>query len=62
MSGAVGKDATKQFDKYHRRALLDTYRTQLRIGKLNETKIAETPKKKSFLRRLGLGRKQHQFR
>jgi len=32
MSSLAGKDATKKFDKYHRRALLNQYKPRLSIG------------------------------
>lgn len=53
MMGVAGKDATKKFDKYHRRALLDTYRPKLRIGKLGDVRAVEKPKK-SFWNRIGI--------
>ncbi|KAH7021421.1 histidine phosphatase superfamily [Microdochium trichocladiopsis] len=34
--GVAGKDATKKFDKYHRRYLLEKYKPALRVGVLDE--------------------------
>lgn len=57
--GVAGKDATKKFDKYHRRALLDTYKASFRIGKLEEgTGPEAAPKaKRGLLGKLGFGKK-----
>ncbi|KAI8625098.1 cytochrome b5-like heme/steroid binding domain-containing protein [Xylariaceae sp. FL1651] len=37
--GVAGKDATKKFDKYHRRALLNQYKPMLRVGVLDSSKV-----------------------
>ncbi|GES63801.1 cytochrome b5 [Aspergillus terreus] len=44
----AGKDATREFQKYHRNAILQRYKERLLIGVVN----SEPPAKKGFLRRL----------
>jgi cytochrome b involved in lipid metabolism len=44
----AGKDATREFQKYHRDAILRRYKERLLIGVVN----SEPPAKKGFLRRL----------
>ncbi|KAK6218780.1 hypothetical protein LQW54_002705 [Pestalotiopsis sp. IQ-011] len=34
MAGVAGKDATKKFDKYHRRGILEKYKKDLKVGTL----------------------------
>lgn len=58
LSGVAGKDATKKFDKYHRRALLDTYKSSFRIGKIGEPTVSVKKPQKGLLRRLGIGKKE----
>ena len=55
MSGVAGKDATKKFDKYHRRALLDRYKADLRVGVL-EFPEAMTNSRRSFFQKVGLSK------
>jgi cytochrome b involved in lipid metabolism len=58
LSSVAGKDATKKFDKYHRRALLDTYKPSFRIGKIGEPTASMKQPQKSLFRRLGIGKKE----
>ncbi|KAL5360486.1 cytochrome b5-like heme/steroid binding domain-containing protein [Aspergillus floccosus] len=44
----AGKDATKEFQKYHRDAILRRYKERLQIGVVNSA----PPAKKSFLKKL----------
>lgn len=55
MSGVSGKDATKRFDKYHRRALLDQYKPSLRVGILDTPRATMNPRR-SLLQKLGIVR------
>lgn len=58
LSALAGKDATKKFDKYHRRAILDTYKASFQIGRLDERAISVPKFKTSLLRRIGIGRRE----
>jgi len=55
MAGVAGKDATKKYDKYHRRAILDQYKPRLRVGTLDPSETSNGSKK-GFLQRLGFGK------
>ena len=55
MAGVAGKDATKKYDKYHRRAILDQYKPKLHVGTLVASEAANGPKKGLF-QRLGFGK------
>ena len=55
--GVAGKDATKKFDKYHRRALLETYKPIFRIGVV-ERRQGDVSPRKGIFKRLGLGKKE----
>jgi hypothetical protein len=55
MAGVAGKDATKKYDKYHRRAILDQYKPKLRVGILDASEAVNGPKKGLF-QRLGFGK------
>jgi hypothetical protein len=46
LKGVAGKDATKQFKKYHREAILDKYKEELQVGCLD---VDEKPKSGSAL-------------
>jgi hypothetical protein len=53
LKGVAGKDATKQFKKYHREAILNKYKEELQVGCLD---VDDKPKTGStfsfgFLRR-----------
>jgi cytochrome b involved in lipid metabolism len=56
LNGVAGKDATKKFDKYHRRALLELHKPKLRIGVLDEEE-AMNKSRRGFLSKIGLGRR-----
>ncbi|VUC32649.1 unnamed protein product [Clonostachys rosea] len=55
MRGVAGKDATKKFDKYHRRAVLVPKKEALHIGTVNESSQLDPKHKKSLLRRFSFG-------
>ncbi|KAI3317571.1 cytochrome b5-like heme/steroid binding domain-containing protein [Xylariaceae sp. AK1471] len=55
--GVAGKDATKKFDKYHRRALLNQYKPKLCIGVLDSGETMASSRK-GLLGRLGFGAKK----
>lgn len=57
MYGVAGKDATKKFDKYHRRALLESYKPIFRIGIVGQDDAASATKKGLF-KKMGLGKKK----
>ncbi|KAI1815078.1 cytochrome b5-like heme/steroid binding domain-containing protein [Poronia punctata] len=48
LNGVAGKDATKKFDKYHRRAILERYKPRLQIGIVDNDAAAESGRKKLF--------------
>ena len=55
MQGVAGQDATKKFKKYHREAILNKYKDELLVGRL-DADMVEKPKVGStfslgFLRR-----------
>ncbi|KAI1343632.1 cytochrome b5-like heme/steroid binding domain-containing protein [Xylariaceae sp. FL0016] len=52
--GVAGKDATKKFDKYHRRGILEKYKATLRVGLLDMAEVVANSKK-GFLKKLGFG-------
>ncbi|KAI0483937.1 cytochrome b5-like heme/steroid binding domain-containing protein [Xylariaceae sp. FL0804] len=54
LAGVAGRDATKKFDKYHRRGILDQYRPTLQVGLLDYGE-AMSNSKKGFLKKLGIG-------
>lgn len=41
MAGVAGKDATKKFDKYHRRGILEKYKKNLKVGTLAKDPLGE---------------------
>ena len=47
LSRVAGKDASKQFWKYHNESILKKYKSQLQIGSLDTKQSAEAPEKKS---------------
>ena len=56
--GVAGKDATKKFDKYHRRYLLEKYKPELRIGVIGSDQAAAgagSKPKRGFLGKFGMG-------
>ncbi|CAH0046625.1 unnamed protein product [Clonostachys solani] len=56
MRGVAGKDATKKFDKHHRRAVLAPKKETLLIGTVNESgPLSQSKHKEGLLRRLGFG-------
>lgn len=56
LNGVAGKDATKKFDKYHRRGILSTYRSSLRVGVVDLGE-AMTSSKRDLFRKIGIGKK-----
>jgi cytochrome b involved in lipid metabolism len=52
MAGVAGKDATKKFDKYHRRGILERYKKDLQIGTVSPD--AQPTGKKGLLGKLGV--------
>lgn len=50
MAGVAGKDATKKFDKYHRRGILEKYKQDLCIGMLVADRTVVGPRKGLFSR------------
>jgi hypothetical protein len=60
LSSVAGKDATKRFDKYHRRGILEPYKPTLQIGVLGAS--GEGTKggsaKQKLLRKFGFGVKK----
>lgn len=55
MKTAVGKDATKKFDRYHRRALLGQYKPALRIGRIVADTTEQPKHRRGILGRFGFG-------
>jgi cytochrome b involved in lipid metabolism len=55
LSGVGGKDATKKFDKYHRRGILAQYKPNLRVGHLDASKTKADPRR-SILQKFGIGK------
>ncbi|CAG9988726.1 unnamed protein product [Clonostachys byssicola] len=56
MRAVAGKDATKKFNKHHRRAVLAPKRETLLIGTVNESgQLGQSQHKKGLLRRFGFG-------
>jgi hypothetical protein len=56
MAGVAGKDATKKFDKYHRRGLLESHKPRLLIGTIAPDQVVPEVKK-GILGRFGLKKK-----
>lgn len=56
MAGVAGKDATKKFDKFHRRGLLESHKPKLLIGTIVADQ--QPPEaKKGFLGKFGIGKR-----
>lgn len=54
MAGVAGKDATKKFDKYHRRGILERYNKDLKIGTIDLDAQPSSTSKKGLLGKLGV--------
>jgi hypothetical protein len=55
LTGVAGKDATKKFDKYHRRGILERYKPSLAIGALAVDEVT-TGSRRGLLNKLSMGR------
>ncbi|KAH9886404.1 hypothetical protein F4778DRAFT_786792 [Xylariomycetidae sp. FL2044] len=55
LASVAGKDATKKFDKYHRRGILERYKKDLCVGVLDYNE-ATTNTRRGWLKKLGLGK------